>query len=169
VSQNRYNQAERKKVKKKVKRTHKNKNIYIYLSIAAAIVVITFSAIQQTQKPPIQQVAAADYFQIRNAVPTAWDETRGDEDNFFITQLRFNLTAIGGDAHNIVIAVPGSTVPVEEWFQWDELKHNATLDVTLPQWSPAYYSRKNEDGYFPFILSLDCDEATGDITFFLEE
>lgn len=152
------------KEKEKTRSKNKNKNVYIYLAVAIAIAIIGFSAIEQVVNPARQKVAAADYFKSDGGIPVELDETRPNTDQvLYLLQFQFNLTAVGGDANHMVISVPAS-VPTDEWPYIEGLKQNTTLVVTLPTFQADYLVRKNADGYFVFVTSIDCDEATGRIT-----
>ncbi|MEM3627866.1 MAG: hypothetical protein QXJ11_06235 [Candidatus Bathyarchaeia archaeon] len=157
-------------MKRKAKRRRKTRKIYIYSFFTIAITVILIAAIReaQTPKPSRQKVPANEYFEIKDAIPTEWDESRSTNEYLFITQVRFKLTAIGGDAHHVLIIVPGFS-PLEEWPYIDEIKQNKTIDITLPKLQYAYRSIKTEDGYFPFTIRIDSDEAYGNITILIKE
>jgi hypothetical protein len=156
------------KVKKeRAKRKNKNKNMYLYLAAAVAIIVIAFSAIEQFMRPTSPKVAAADYFETTDGVVLDAEMEASDNETLYLLQVRFNLTAVGGDAHRIVVSVPGFAAQ-EEWPYFAELKQNDTIDITLPEFQSPVRCVKNADGYFEFVTSLDCNEAKGKITILLE-
>jgi hypothetical protein len=152
---------------KKRGRTHRNRNIYIYLAVAVAITVVALSAVEQIVRPSHPKAAAADYFEIRDAIPTEWEEGSSDS-ILWVTQVRFNITAVGGDAHRVVIVVPGFA-STDKWFTVDVMVQNATLDITLEKSELSVRCPKNADGYYEYTTSLDCDEASGRITLLLKE
>lgn len=157
-------------MKRRAKRKRKNRKTYVYSFFTIAITVILIAAIReaQTPKPSHPKAPANEYFEIKDAIPTEWDESRSTDKYLFITQVRFNLTAIGGDAHNVLIIVPGFA-SLEEWPYFNEIKQNKTIDITLPKLQYAYRSIKTEDGYFPFTIRIDSAEAYGDITILIKE
>jgi hypothetical protein len=157
-------------MKRKVKRKRKTRTIYMYSFFAIAVTIILITAVRDLQTPKTSRpkLPANEYFETKDAIPTEWDESRSTDKYLFITQVRFNLTAIGGDAHHVLIIVPGFT-PLDQWPQFDEIKANKTIDITLPKLQFAYRSIKNDDGYFTFTIRIDCDEAYGDITLLIKE
>jgi hypothetical protein len=156
------------KKKERTRRKNRNKNMYIYLAVAVAIIVIAFSAVIN-MGPTRVRVAAAEYFETKNGLILDADIERSNNQTLYLLQVRFNLTAVGGDAHRIVITVPGM-VPSDEWPDAiSKLTQNETRDITLPEFKIAVPCRKNADGYFEFVTSLDCDEATGKIIVLLKE
>jgi hypothetical protein len=162
-----------KKVKAKGKERSKNKskNIYIYLAVAVAIAVIAFSAIEQIIRPRPPKASAANYFKAEG-IPIDWDTDRSTDQVLYLLQIQLNLTAVGGDAHHIVIPVPGM-VPQDQWPYIQELKQNTTESIIMPEDNkfqvPVRAEKNATSGYFEFQTSIDCDEASGKITVFLKE
>lgn len=153
-------------MKKKKKRKHRNKNIYIYSFFAIMIAVIVSSAIYQNQLPH-QKLSAEDYFEIQDAIIVDADLSMSTDQVLFITQIRFNLTAVGGDAHSVLIMVTGMTSQ-EEWPYFSELSKNEGEVILLPRLKMPYRSVKTSEGYFPFPITIDSTEASGTITVLLE-
>lgn len=160
------------KAKGKERRKNKSRNMYIYVAVAVAIAVIAFSAIEQIMGPRAPKASAANYFKAEG-IPTELDDRTTDQ-VLWLLQIRLNLTAVGGDAHRIVIRTPGM-VPSDEWPDpIQELKQNETIGFSMPQedyyfQEPVLAYKNDTTGYFEFLTSIDCDEASGRITVFLKE
>jgi len=158
------------KREKRKRRKRRSKNIYIYLVFAAMICIIVSSAIYQTFfLPEIEKLPAEDYFEIRDALVIDADWAKSTDDVLFITQIRFNLTAVGGDAHSVLIQLPGMS-QAEDWPFFSEMKQNVTIDVRLPLGLPLgnpVRSVLNSEGYFPFRIKMDCREASGFVVILL--
>lgn len=154
-------------MEKRKKRKHRNKNIYIYSIFAIMIGIIISSAIYQTQfSPEKEKLPAEDYFEIRDAIVIDANWQKSTDEVLFITQIRFNLTAVGGDTHSILIYGRGMSSQ-EDWPYLSELKQNETRDITLPTGYPSprsVASRMRPDGKFPFDIKIDSAEASGYIT-----
>lgn len=149
-------------------RRRRNTSNYIYAVLAVMAGVVIASAIIQTQVPR-EQLPAEEYFEIRDATPIDVNWEKSTNTSLFVRQIRFNLTAVGGNAHSIVVFAPGMTPP-EDWPSYSLLKQGDTIDVTLPPGRPFpndVHIRASEGG-FPFELRIDCVEATGTITVMLE-
>jgi hypothetical protein len=153
-------------MEKKKKRKHINKNMYIYSFFVLMIVVVISSAIYQNQSPH-QKLPAEDYFEIRDAIIVDADLTKSTDQILFITQIQFNLTAVGGDAHSVLIKVIGMTSE-EEWPYFSELNKNESTVILIPRLLMPYRSIKTTEGYFPFPVTIDSNEASGTITALLE-
>jgi hypothetical protein len=153
-------------MEKKKKRKHTNKKIYIYSFFILMIAVVISSAIYQNQFPH-EKLPAEDYFEIRDAIIVDADLEKSTDQVLFITQIRFNLTAVGGDAHSILIMVTGMT-PEEDWPCFSELNKNEGEVILLPRMTLPYRSLRTSEGYFPFPIRIDSTEASGTITVLLE-
>lgn len=130
------------------------------------VAVIISSAVYQNQLPH-QKLAAEDYFEIRDALIVEADMERSTDQVLFIMQVRFNLTAVGGDAHNVVIMV-GGMAETGDFPQISELHQNETVSVLTPELKYAYHSVKTADGYYPFTLRIDSREASGTMTMLIK-
>jgi len=159
------------KTRRRETRKNKNKNIYIYLAVAVAIAVVAFSAIEQIMVPRTPKASAATYFEAEG-IPTDWDLEKSTDQVLYLYQIQLNLTAVGGNAHRIVITLPGM-VPTDQWPYIPELKQNTTISIPMPEENkfqlPVLASKNSTSGYFEFETSIDCDEATGKITIHLKE
>lgn len=129
--------------------------------------VIILLAIYQTQfSHEKEKLPAEDYFEIRDAIVIDADWERSTDQILFITQVRFNLTAVGGDAHSVLVFVSGMTSQ-EDWPYFSELKQYETRDISLPPIYPSPFAVRSimtSEGNFPFRIKIDSAEASGYIT-----
>jgi hypothetical protein len=149
------------------KKKFRNRNIYVYSFLAVMVAVIVSSAVYQNQTP-ILKLAAKDYFGISDAVIVEADMDKSTDNQLFINQIRFSLTAVGGDAHNVLVKVGGMSA-IEDWPQISLLNQNETVSILTPELVYPYRSIKTADGYFPFTVKIDSIEASGTITIMIKE
>lgn len=154
------------KREKRKHRKHSNKNIYIYSFFAIMIGIIILSAIYQTQFSQTEKLSAEDYFEIRDAIVIDADWERSTSDVLFITQISFNITAVGGDAHSVIVSTPGM-ISEEDWPIFSELKQDETQNVVIPPFYPSSYAVRSimtSEGDYPLRIRIDSEEASGYIT-----
>lgn len=133
--------------------------------------IIVSSAIYHAKFPyEKEKLQSEDYFKIHDAIPIDFDIERSTDEVLFVKQFRFNLTAVGGDAHHVLVAGSGMSEQ-EDWPYFSLLRQNETVVVYLPiQPSPwGVRVMKEPSGYFEFKINVDSREATGYITIQLIE
>jgi len=149
------------------KKKFRNRNVYVYSFLAVMVAVIVSSAVYQNQTPH-PKLAAKDYFGISDAIIVEADMDKSTENQLFINQIRFSLTAVGGDAHHVLVQVGGMSA-IEDWPQISLLSQNETVSILTPELTYSYRSIKTADGYFPFTVKIDSNEASGTITIMIKE
>lgn len=149
------------------KKKFRNRNVYVYSFLAVMVAVIVSSAVYQNQTPH-PKLAAKDYFGISDAIIVEADMDKSTENQLFINQIRFSLTAVGGDAHHVLVQVGGMSA-IEDWPQISLLNQNETVSILTPKLTYSYRSIKTADGYFPFTVKIDSNEASGTITIMIKE
>ena len=151
---------------KKKQKKRNSKNIYILSFFAIIIGMIIASALYQSQ--PVHRMSSDEYFAVTGAIIVDADLERSTDQVLFITQIRFNLTAVKGDAHHVLFMVTGMTSQ-QDWPYFPEIPKNKTVTVLIPTLTYPYRSIKRSDGYFPFPIRIDSVEATGSITVLLKD
>lgn len=157
----------KKRARKKSRRT-----LGIALYIITMVSVVAVAAFyqrggMQTSNPP--KKSATEYFIFSGGFATA---TSGDpqNDTILVNTITFNITAIGGNATNVLIYVKQGSVPEEEMPFFDEIIQGQTVTV-----GPIYYvydvSVEKEDGkgWGPLNFKLTCNEAEGNFSIYVTE
>jgi len=147
-------------------RTGKSKtsrNALIFLAVAIMISIVIISAVrnqtgsQGSQKPP-----ASEYLKVEHT--KSFGEFYYGGKTVFIRELGLKITAVGGNASNIVIT--GLPTSGEEYPFISFLSQGESKELTIMLRS--YYTGLEEEGY-PVYLTIGCDEAYAEeITIYLK-
>jgi hypothetical protein len=85
----------------------------------------------------------------------------GGNVTILITDFAFNFTPTGGDAHNLVIFTAGMSDPTEHAFQNVPNGTSTFSGEIVPQFG---IQSRLTGGQYPMNITINCDEAVGDIT-----
>jgi len=148
-------------VRKRKRRKKSNKKIVI-LPLVAGVLIVLVVAIYfiQTHGPQdLQKKLAEEYFKALNARVLVGEPL--EENMWKISFISFELQAIGGDAHNVIIKSWAMADPQE----LEDILENEFKPVLLQAPSPhGYVVEMNNDGMLPIIIAVTSREAEGKIT-----
>jgi hypothetical protein len=147
---------------KKTGRSKTKRNILITVAVAIAITLIVASALRNqnsSQKPP-----ASEYLKVEHTRSLGEFFNNGKTVN--IKELGLRITAVGGDATNILIT--GLRTQGEEYPSIDFLRKGESKEITVQL--SSYVTSLNETiGLFPVNFTIGCSEASAsDITIYLK-
>lgn len=143
--------------KNRPRRAHSSKAKYVIIvSIVALTAIVIWSSIVTNQ--PKAKPKASDYLQITIMKEGSLGEYYNDNRTVIIKLLGLNITAVGGDAHSIIVIVASQAEP--------EVLPNPP-DYFLPQnescQAPLLLrglrSNLNDDGLFPVYISVKAEET----------
>lgn len=145
---------------KRRKRRKSNKQPLILLSIVAVVmVIIVIAALYQNQNQESQpKPTTEEYFEISGATYDGFIEENGTE--LILHVLRFNLTAVGGSAHNVIVHNLGANEP----FPWEPYVELGTMlqgevrTVQLNTEKGVYISLTDEG--FPVRIRITSEETS---------
>jgi hypothetical protein len=159
--------AKRVKVTRKKKR-NLGRIIGTLSFVTTMIVIITLSALYQRKPEPIQkELEPADKYFIfskAQAYADAKDETNS---SIWISEVYFNITAVGGNANNVFIYPVRGLIRSEETPYFREIVQNQTKKVFIT-YSEKLLTVKKDEGY-PLYFKIVCDEAEGNVILYVTE
>ncbi|MGB9778853.1 MAG: hypothetical protein ACPLW8_05560 [Candidatus Bathyarchaeales archaeon] len=124
------------------------------ISLIAITAIIIIAAIhQQTQNEAKTLKDPNEYFQFLDAQAQG---SRVSQDAIRIEYLQFNLTPVGGDAHNIVIFTEGMTSPQDYWYE--EIKNGTEKTIQI-QFASQIQVTKQPDGTYLLKVQIRSDET----------
>lgn len=147
---------------KKRKRRRKSQKTKAILLLATGIIIVLAVALylyhshgpQHLQKKP-----AEEYFKLLNAKVLGGEPI--GENMWKINLISFELQAIGGDAHNVIIKSWAMSEPQE----LENIPENESRSVILQSPYPnADVVEMNDEGMLPVTIAVTSDEAEGKIT-----
>lgn len=144
----------------KQKKTKKNISkgqlaLVTFVMVIVLALVSSYIIGSQMPKYPVEE-----YFKLGRAY--ILDADYGDDNTNFniliLHELAFNLSAVGGDAHNVIVAGFSPSVQAEEL---GAILKNQTVRVELIEGSPRYGKRieRSVNGTFPLNLRLYSSET----------
>jgi hypothetical protein len=151
---------------KKVKARRKRGKIIRILSLVTIMVaIITLSALYQSKPPPIQREPADRYFRISEAqaFAEAWDENK----SITVSEVYFNITAVGGNVKDVVVSPAQGYVLREDYPYFEEMKQNQTGEISI-RYRSTVFSQREDQGY-PVYFEIECDKAEGRVTVYITE
>lgn len=151
------------KAKKRRKRKRKINSRLIVLVVIAFILVIIAAASFRVLQTSEQKRPAEEYFAIVNPEYIGLPVYNGSL--LKLSELKFNFTAVEGDAHDVVIQ-PSGIVSKSDWPTFETIKKDEIEQVYIPFFSPLMIGREEEG--FPFSITIRSREAYGKITIYLE-
>ena len=149
---------------KRSRRSINKKKALVLLAIAAAATIITFSAMKNPNNQNVQQKPpASEYLKVEHigSIGEFYNKNRTVD----IKELGLRVTALGGNATNIIIT--GLSTESEDYpcIQNLSMGESKELDIQLK----SYVTSLNDEGLFPLELTIGCSEATpSDITIYLK-
>jgi hypothetical protein len=138
-------------------RSRRRKWPYVFAIVVAAVLISVLMYTNSYPKPPKD---SSKYFVISD-LAGIYRPLAGGNITIAITDFAFNFTAVGGDAHNLVIFTAGMSDPLEHTFQYVPNGTSTFSGEILPQF--GIQSRLTA-GQYPMNITINCDEAMGDIT-----
>lgn len=150
---------------RKGKRRKKSNQKKVILPLVAGILIILAAAIYfiQSHGPQdMQKKPPEEYFKVLNATVLIGEPL--EENMWKLSFISFQLQAVGGDAHNVIIKSWAMSNPQE----LEDILENESKPVLLQAPSPhGYVTEMNNDGMLPIIIAVTSDEAEGKITILL--
>ena len=154
-------------MKKKHRDRHTNKVVYA-IPILAVISIIVVAALI-TSEPKTWKVSEILEITHTASLAIATGRPPNQNESILIKTLGLKITAVGGDAHSIIVII-SSLSQREEPPVNPFLRRGETWDLPIELLS--YPTRLNEDGFYPVKISVTCIEAAEDedkdITIFLK-
>jgi hypothetical protein len=140
--------------------------VAVAVFIAVLAIVIIISLFQR--EPPKPKATATEYFQLSKATALA-TLSGATNDSILIQQISFNLTAIGGNATNVVVKPTQGNVNQEDWPCYLEMNQGKVEEIVVefPSETPVL-SQKQTEGY-PVYFRITCDQAEGLVTVYASE
>jgi hypothetical protein len=140
-------------MKRKSKKSNTVRNALIVLVIIAFFVMVLAASYRSEQK----QQEAADYFKITDAEYVGTLEERGQL--LKVSELRFKITAVKGDAHEVMVQAGGSNMEEGLVGTGTILKgQTETAYLMLPT---IFQVPIDDDGKFPIEIHVASVEAYG--------
>jgi len=151
------------KVRRKRKRGWK-KTIAILLFVIVMGTIITLSALRQSpQSPPVPK-PADEYFEFSDA--TAVAESQDPENkSILISQVGFKITAIEGNATDVIITPEGYIIGDPPYF--DILIQGAPTQVGPIQYVYGVLKPKEDEKGYPLRLYIESPQAVGYVTIYV--
>jgi len=140
--------------------------------LAILLVFVAIIAVGVYQSRPQPKKPAAEYFEIFEATVNEGEFRDPTEDQggsyqnssvLIIYGISFKIRAIGGDAHNVIVA--SWATATEEYFE--KIVKGQYAYYTKAATPPAGYLSKKEGGKFPFEVKMRSSEAEGTIKIYL--
>ena len=146
-------------IRKRKRRKKSNKRLVILLLVASILIILAVAAylIQHNGPQDLQKKPAVEYFEVLNANVLVGDLL--EENTWKISSISFELQAIGGDAHNVIIQSWAMAEPQE----LENILENESKAVIL-QSPNGQVVETNNEGMLPVIIKVTSDEAEGKIT-----
>lgn len=155
-----------KKVDVRRKKKEKlGKTIGILSIVTIMIAIVTLSALYQRKPPQKQREPADEYFRFSEAQATA--DVYEANVSIVVSEVYFNITLVGGDATDVVIAPVQGAVAQEDYPYFEEMKQNQTEEISIT-YPYTVFSQKTDQGY-PVYFDISCDEAVGRVTIYITE
>lgn len=128
--------------------------IYAIPILAIILILIIIAAALMTSESKTLKVS--EILQITHTKSLAESTNTGQNETIMIKTLGLKITAIGGDAHSIIVIVSSHQdpwgPPVKPFLPKDESWDLPIDQLTLP-------TRLNEDGFYEVTVSVKCIEA----------
>ncbi len=145
-------------MKKEKKKKGVNVGVKVLLVTIGVLILVAvgsyLSGPQSVKKKP-----AEEYFRVSEAYIVS-GEPRENGTAYMIYDIYFELQAVGGDAHNVIIQSWAMAEPVE----LGDISEGKSKDVRQNSPNPyGYFSEMNEDGKFPMQIRITSKEAEGKI------
>jgi hypothetical protein len=149
---------------KRSRRSKRKKNALILLAIVAAATIIVVSAIKNQNNQNIQsKPPASEYLKVEHIGSIG--EFYNNNRTVNIKELGLRVTALGGNATNIIIT--GLSTESEDYPYIQNLTMGESKELSIQL--KSYITSLNDEGVFPLELTIGCSEATAsDITIYLK-
>lgn len=143
-------------MRRKRKRRNMKRKMLILLLIVGIIVIIVMAASYRSQ-PSRSKPTAEEYFEISDVTYEGFE----NGSLLIVHVLRFNLTAVGGDAHYVIIQNLGPDEPSSWRPAYVELGTMLEGEVRTVQLSTEYglYIHLKEEG-FPVSIRVTSEETS---------
>jgi len=149
---------------KKGRNRKKTSILFVLLLIFGVIIAVgVYQNMHQSSSQSNQEYSAAEYFEIVNATindgKLRRNETTGEIIAVEIYSISFEVKAVKGDAHNVVVQGWARSQP-EELGTILKGEARAVIEQRTSTSAP-YLSQKNADGKFPMTIRITSQEASG--------
>jgi len=146
---------------KEKKRRKSHRRTLTLVALLVIFIVIIAIGVYQSHQPaqPVQQVPADQYFKVVSA--TVNNAEPRDDGSWIVYDMEFQLQAVGGDAHDVVVrsdipqADPENFVIIKKG-QSERVQQKATQQL-------GYLVEITSDGELPFPVEIVSREAIGTI------
>jgi len=156
---------------RKLRRKKKSRLPLLIAATAIVLIIIIGIALYLQTSKPKEYKDPNEYFEV-TGVTALVDSTKSDNQTIFIRILIFNLTAVGGDAHNVYIKPPGS-------IELEDYPYNSTVwkgkpwevSIQYPFDNPLMWDRDSPAEPFQIEVGIVSDEtgSEGKITLYLTD
>jgi hypothetical protein len=148
-------------MRRRARKSKIKRKALILMVVAAAIIITVIAAIKNPNNP--KKPLASEYLKVEHT--KSLGEFYNNNRTVKIIDLGLRVTALCGDAHNILITnLPIGSGDLQPYIQYLRIGEYKDLDITLD-----YLTSLNEDGLFPLELTIGCSEAEPeDVTIFLK-
>jgi len=146
------------------KAKRKRRNIKMFIAAAAIFVVLVSILAYVSSQHAASREDSSQYFILSD--PGAMGTSKNNGNMLIIKQFWFNITAVGGDAHEVTIFTDGMTDPTA--YTFDEIKNGTSVysgEISSSNGIPAYRTQ----GGYPVKVRIFCTEANGWITLVIPE
>lgn len=149
---------------RRAKKSKMKRNLLILLTIAVVISIIVASAIRNQNTQGSQKPPASEYLKVEHIGSIG--EFSNNNRTVNIKELGLNITAVGGNATNILIT--GLSTQGEEYPYIAFLRKGESKEITI-QLRSCVISLNETTGLFgPVEFTIGCSEASpSDITIYL--
>jgi len=149
-------------MRKKRKTKRKKRALILVVIVSIVIIVVVMASYQGEQGE--QRPTAEEYFEISGAAVGWPSELRENNTVLVIKYLYFNLTAVGGDAHEVTVN-PNRKYMAETVDLGNMTRGEVRwVELVIPD---RGFLTTLEEKQFPIEIPIFCEEAWGDITVYI--
>ena len=161
--------ATKARTRRKIKRKW-NKTIGILSFVVVMSTIIIISALHelslQPSIPPVIKEPADEYFSFSESLALA-EPLDPENVSIRVSQVGFKITAVGGNATNVLIYPLQGSVPQEDTVSFDKILQGESIGVGPIAYASKVVTEKEENGY-PLLFRVTCDEAEGQVTVYTD-
>jgi len=158
-----------KRITKTRKKTHRNWTKIVGISLFVIVIgtLITFSALPRILQPHPPPKPASEYFSFTDVIAIA---TPQDPQNrtIFVDKVVFNITAVGGDATDVLIRPLQGLVKEEDYPYFGKLTQGTptTLADLIDYPNNVFCTYNQTANGWPLLFHIYSDEAEGDVVIY---
>lgn len=151
-------------MKTKKKRRRRTSKVKVILPIALGTIIVLAVALYLSQPPSQQRKPAQEYFRVLGSTVDIGDFPNfPDTSLLMIRAISFNITAVGGDAHGVVI----ESIALSEPQLLGDISQGQIVYVNLAFGGGLLSEFNEEEQGFPVTIRIRSMEASGELTFYI--